>query len=188
MTGDMSTEHPADDLGKPVRLPGGQTIESLERDAKAVNMHAMGYSYAEISDALAYGDRSAAHRAVKRAHERILKQPVMTHVAVELAKLDAYAMRFIAILHKRHLVVSGGKIVRDDQTGEPLGDDAPEMRALAELVKISESKRKLLGLDAAAKLDVNFGDSEVDEAIKDLVRAMESNGRAMEQRAARGEG
>ncbi len=171
----------------PVGIPGGQTPESLERDANALRMVAMGYSQREVSEALGYGDRANVSRALRRAQDKILLTSVDTWVAVELAKLDAYALRFIAILHKRHLVVSHGKIIRDDQSGTELVDDAPEMAALRELVKISESRRKLLGLDAAAKLDLNVEHSEVDAELIKLVQAMESNGRAREQRVKRGE-
>lgn len=188
MTGDVSTTtEPNDDpFDRDVCIPGGQTISSLERDAKAVQMHAMRYSYSEISDALGYGGRQNAHRAVKRTHERILTVPLMTHVATAFAELDAITLRLIALMHRQHLVVSGGKIVYDEH-GQPLIDDGPELAALSRWMQVSESRRKLLGVDAAAKLDINLGESEVDAEIAKLVQAMESKGRAMEQRAARGE-
>jgi hypothetical protein len=186
MTGDVVTEDDSNDLGRDVTIPGGQTISSLERDAKAVQMHAMRYSYSEISDALGYGGKGHAHRAVQRAHARILKPPVMTRVATELAELDAIVLKLIGIIHKRHVTVSGGKVVTDDH-GNVLEDNGPVLAALAQWRQVSAERRKLLGLDAAVKLDVTLDGSEVDAAILDLVRTMESNGRAMEQRAARGE-
>lgn len=187
MTDGVTTENLEYDLDRDVSVPGGQTMASLERDAKAVQMHAMRYSYSEISAALGYGSRQNAHRAVKRAHDRILRPPVMTHVATAFAELDAITLRLIAIIHRKHVVVSGGKVVRDDDTGEPLLDCGPELAALRQWQQVSESRRKMLGLDAAVKLEVTGGESEVDEAIRGLVEQIEANGRAMEQRAARGE-
>lgn len=186
MTDDMRTESSQDDFDRDVTIPGGQTMASLERDARAVQMHAMRYSYSEISEALGYGGRGNAHRAVQRAHQRILKPPVMTRVATELAELDAIVLKLIGIIHKRHVATSGGKVVRDDLTGEPLEDNGPVLAALAQWRQVSESRRKLLGLDAATKLEIS-NDSDVDAAIADLVQQLESRGRAMEQRAARGE-
>jgi transposase-like protein len=186
MTDDVTTEFPDSDLDRDVSIPGGQTMSSLERDARAVQMHAMRYSYTEIANALGYGNRSNAHRAVRRAHERILKPPVMTRVATEVAELDAIVLNLIGIIHKRHVAVSSGKVVTDDE-GRVLEDDGPILAALAQWRQVSESRRKLLGLDAAVKLDVNLDGSEVDAAIRGLVAEMESRGRAMEQRAARGE-
>lgn len=184
---DNVTSEPDDkDLGPKVTIPGGQTMSSLERDARAVQMHAMRYSYSEISSALGYGGAPNAHRAVKRAHERILKPPVMTRVATEVAELDVIVLKLIGIIHKRHVAVSGGKVVTDDM-GNVLEDDGPILAALAQWRQVSESRRKLLGLDAAVKLDVNLDGSEVDAAIKGLLAEMEGRGRAMEQRAARGE-
>lgn len=174
-------------------LKGGQTPESLERDAQALMLRSFHYSLAEIDAQLKYGGTGNVSRALKRAEKRILSKSLDAYVATEMAKLDQISLRLIGILSRRHVVVSGGKIVYDNGdplTGrqpEPLADDSIEMKALAELVRVSESKRRLLGMDAAAKLDINLGESEVDAEIAKLMQAMEANGRAMEQRAARGE-
>lgn len=177
-----SSEH-----DREVSVPGGQTMSSLDRDAKAVQMHAMRYSYREISEALGYGGPGNAHRAVKRAHERILKPAVLTHVATSLAELDAIVVRLIGIMHRRHVVVNRGEIVTDE-SGNPLIDSGPELAALAQWRQATESRRKLLGLDAAVKIDVNVdGMSDVDAAIATLVQQMERNSKIQEQRAARGE-
>lgn len=189
MTGDVIREPNDVDPrlpGEQFSLRGGQTPESLERDAQALRLRSFGYSLAEIDAQLHYGGTGNTSRALKRAEQRILSKSLDAYVATEMAKLDQIALRFIGILSRRHVVVSGGKIVRDD-TGQPLADDSIEMRALAELVKVSESKRRLMGMDAAAKLDINLGDSEVDAEIAKLVQLMESKGKAMEQRVARGE-
>jgi len=175
------------DLDREVSIPGGQTMSSLERDARAVQMHAMRYSYSEISDALGYGGRGNAHRAVKRAHERILTPAVKTHVAVSLAELDAIVVRLIGIMTRRHVIVNKGEIVTDE-TGAPLIDSGPELSALAQWRQATESRRRLLGLDAAIQVNVNTdGMSDVDVAIKTLVDQMERNSKLAEQRAARGE-
>lgn len=167
-------------------LKGGQTPESLERDAQALMLRSFHYSLAEIDAQLQYGGTGNVSRALKRAEQKILSKSLDAYVATEMAKLDQISLRLIGILSRRHVVVSGGKIVHDE-TGTPLADDSVEMKALAELVRVSESKRRLMGMDAAAKLDINLGDSEVDAEIAKLVQAMESKGRAMEQRVARGE-
>lgn len=182
MTGDVRSERSEENPG----FPGGQTPESLERDAQALRLRSFGYSLAEINAQLGYGGTGNTHRALKRAEQKILAKPLDAYVATELAKLDQISLRLIGILSRRHVVVSGGRIVHDE-TGTPLADDSVEMKALAELVRVSESKRRLLGMDAAAKLDINLGESEVDAEIAKLVQAMESKGRAMEQRVARGE-
>lgn len=172
---------------KPRSMIKGQTAESLERDAQALRMRSFGYSLAQIDAQLNYRGTGNVSTALKRATNRVLKAPVMEYVAVEQAKLDQIALHLIGILHRSHVVVSGGKIVRDDETGEPLKDDGPELRALSELVKVSESKRRLMGLDAAVKLDINLDDDPVNRELAILVQAMESRGRAQEQAVKRGE-
>lgn len=186
-TDDRTIESDDNDLGPTVSIPGGQTMTSLERDARAVQMRAMCYSYSEIADTLGYGGAPNAHRAVARAHKRILKPAVMTHVATSLAELDAIIVRLIGIMHRRHVITAKGEIVRDE-AGNPLIDSGPELAALAQWRQATESRRKLLGLDAAAKIDVNTdGMSDVDVAILTLVQEMERNSTRAEQRARRGE-
>lgn len=186
MTTSETTETADIDFDRDVTVPGGQTMSSLERDAKAVQMHAMRYSYSEISEALGYGGRANAHRAVQRAHQRILKPAVMTHVAVCLAELDAITVSLIGIMHRRHVMVNRGEIVRDEH-GNPIQDSGPELAALAQWRQATESRRKLLGLDAAVKVDVNTDSlSDVDVAIRTLVQQMERNSALAEERAKRG--
>lgn len=94
-------------------------------------------------------------------------------------------VRLIGIIHRRHVIVNKGEIVRDEQ-GFPLIDSGPELAALAQWRQATESRRKLLGLDAAVKVDVNM-DSDVDAAIQALVAEMERQSARAERRAARGE-
>jgi hypothetical protein len=172
--------------GKPNGRGYRQSLESLERDAQALRLSSMGYSHSQINEQLRFGGVSNVGRALKRARERVLSAPVKQHVATQLAKLDYIGARLIEIMFRQHVVVSGGKIVTDDQ-GNPLQDAGPELACLRELRSVSESTRKLLGIDAAAKLDVDFGQSEVDASIAQLVSTLESRATAHEQAIRRGD-
>src|SRR4029078_1889290 len=65
--------------------------------------------------------------------------------AMELARLDTLALAAANVLSATHPYVSGGKVLKD------VTDDGPRLAAIDRLLRISESRRKLLGLDAPAK-------------------------------------
>lgn len=162
-----------------------ETIESLERDAQALRLRSMGYSLAEIDKHLGYGGPGNASRAISKAREKIMRPAVAEHVAVQLARLDYIALSLMEIKQRQHVVTSGGKIVTDDQ-GNPLRDAGPELACLRELRAVGESTRKMLGLDAAVKLELTQ-ETAVDSSIRALVDAMDSQARAAEQAVKRGD-
>lgn len=86
---------------------------------------------------------------------------------VELDRLDDLAVKAYEVLGRNHVVAQQGKIVRDDE-GTPLLDDAPTLAAIDRLVKISERRAKLLGLDAAVKVDAQV--HQVDPADIELAQ------------------
>lgn len=126
----------------------------------------------------------------KRATERIRLERLLTELrlcSIVLGKL----------LAKTHVVVQHGKIVgrfagwaTDPETGrvlkdadekpiatfEEVEDDEPSVRILAELRaniaeqrKISESLRRLDGLDKPVRIRIEDDESEIDQEIEDLV-------------------
>jgi hypothetical protein len=127
-----------------------RTLEGAERDAQAVRMRTAGHSLQQISDYLEYGGTSNVHRAIKRVLAETVQEPAEELRQMELDRLDALAQRVWAVLEAQHVTVSNGRIVY--LGSEPLADDAPVLNAVDRLVKISESRRKLLGLDAPAKV------------------------------------
>jgi len=70
----------------------------------------------------------------------------------EADRLDRVIERAFAIADKRHVATSGGTIVRDDD-GNPLEDDGPTLQALDRIIRASESRRRLFGLDVPTKVD-----------------------------------
>lgn len=151
-----------------------RSIDTAERDAEAARMRARSRTYQEIGDTLGVS-RQAAHQMVKRALAAVLEEPAEELRQVELAKLDVLERAVTAVLEREHLMVSHGRIVsrrtdqieqRDGQDvtdidGNPvyiweeLKDDSPVLAAADRLVKISESRRKLMGLDSPVKLAVS---------------------------------
>ncbi|TDC47651.1 hypothetical protein E1281_25970 [Actinomadura sp. KC345] len=135
--------------GKFTRSP-----ETAERDAEAARLRGRGLSYRKIAAELEM-DVSSAHAAVQRALRAIVEEPAEDARALELERLDTALAAVMRVLEADHVVIQHGKVV--ELNGQPVPDDAPVLQAVDRIVKISESRRKLLGLDAAQKLDVGGG-------------------------------
>lgn len=133
-----------------------RTLESAQRDARAAELKAQRKTYQQIADELGFCDRGEAWRAVQRALVAIVKEPAERLRAVEAAKLDELYVEALDVLSRDHVTVSHGKVVKGDD-GSPLLDDGPKLQAIDRLLKVRESYRKLLGLDAATKTEVSGG-------------------------------
>lgn len=106
-------------------------------------------SYRAIADQLGISP-SRAHAGVTRAMETIVREPAENLLQLELMKLDALERDYLEILGDQHPVLYQGQ-----DTG--FLDDGPRMSALAGLLRTSESRRKLLGLDQPAKVAISGG-------------------------------
>jgi hypothetical protein len=127
-------------------------LEHAELDAQACKMRASGATYAEIAAALDLCDVTAAWRAVGRALAATVAEPAAEVRQLELARLDEATAAAFAVLRKDHLAHSHGKVITLD--GKPVLDDGPKLAAIDRIVKISERRAKLLGLDAPTQVQV----------------------------------
>jgi hypothetical protein len=85
------------------------------------------------------------------------------YLMMQLATLEVLKRKLFKILDTDHLMVSQGHVVSrrvgtdedDEPVWEELVDDMPKMSAVDRLLRVLEREAKLLGLDAAEKLDVS---------------------------------
>lgn len=132
--------------GKFDKQPG-----SAARDAEAANLRARGKTYRAIGEHLGI-TTSAAHEAVKRAYLAVVQESAEEALKIELERLD--------LLQEKAMVLLGQEYVKFAGSGESmveLVDVAPNLTAIETLRKISESRRKLLGLDQPAKVALSGG-------------------------------
>jgi len=113
-------------------------------------MRAAGAEWQAISDVLGYGSKSNAHRAVSAALAAAPNEAVEELRRLELLKLDALSAPAWAILDAPHPLVSAGRVMAWD--GEPLRDPQPVLAAIDRLLRISERRCRLLGLDAPVQV------------------------------------
>ncbi|MGW1814082.1 hypothetical protein ACWCQM_11050 [Streptomyces sp. NPDC002125] len=131
-----------------------RSIHTVERDAAAAGLRAEGKTYQQIADALGYCDRGEAWRGVQKAKEDVARVPVVKLIQTEAAQLDELYVAALDVLERNHVMVSHGRIVKDDD-GNPLLDDGPKLAAIRELRGVRESYRKLFGVDAPSRVSVD---------------------------------
>lgn len=100
-----------------------RTLNGAERDAEACRLRACGYSYGDIAKRLGYGNKSNAHRAVMTVLASTVRDGADELRELALLELDVMAREARAVLHREHVLVSHGRVIRRD--GEPIPDDGP---------------------------------------------------------------
>lgn len=173
----MTTD--GNDLELPPRTGKGRftkTLEGAERDAEACRLYVEGKTYQQVSDALGYGGKQNAHRAITKALQDTIKAPAEELRAREILRAEEVFVMARDIARTTHLAHSGGKLINiartDGQPGvELLQDDMPRLAAMDRMLKASERIAKLTGLDAATKVH-NLSLAEIQEMIEQEERAI----------------
>jgi len=155
-----------------------RNIDTVERDAEAARLRARDHTFQEIADQLGFAGRNGARYAVERALASAIAEPAEELRRLELMKLDAMSRSAWEVLEAQHYLVSQGRVIHLGD-GEPLGDDAPVLHAIDRLLKISERRCKLLGIDAPVRMEVTSID-----ALDQQIAALEAE---LAERAAVGE-
>lgn len=130
--------------------------EETERDqrrAKCVDMRIKGNTFQAIADALGYANRDAAWRDWRRALEL-----ARTEASMELSEARAFELaRLDAIDRIAWVQADGG-----------------ELKALEVLLKVSDRRSKMLGLDKPIQHTINFED--IDRAIAEYEQQLRDAG------------
>ena len=133
-----------------------RTLATAEDDAEAARMRSAGFSYREIAKA-ANCSASAAHDRVQRALAAVPMEAVRELRQVELARMDDLVKQASGILLREHPMISHGRLIAG------VFDVRPKLLAIQALLRISESRRRLLGLDEPIKHEVRVNDKIVEE-------------------------
>jgi hypothetical protein len=154
--------------------PTGTRENAAERRVRAFELRKSGVSYRRIGDALGVSE-AQAHRDVHGVLAELAAQEQASaeeYRALELERLDGLVVEATRILYKTHPLVSGGKVLSGfTSDGKAIGltDDGPKLAAIDRLLRISESRRKLLGLDAPAKVAPTNPDGTPYEAQQNII-------------------
>lgn len=175
------SEQPHGDQASRTRGPDGRYVPSLEtaqRDAEMTRMRGLGKSFREIGEHFGVGE-STAFDGVQRCYDATRREAGDQARLLELDRLDRWQARTEETLANEHIVISHGRVVRrrvhdehgqwiqlthDGQPltnadGEPIyleeeiPDDSAIHQAVNTLLKISQRRAALLGLDAPQKVE-----------------------------------
>lgn len=159
-------------------MPASKAQQAItaERRAKALALKVAGLGYDQIAEQLGYAGRAAAYVDINRALKQRKKdqdEAADLAVSLELERLEAMERAAWTVLRRQHVLVSGGKVVKDkdDDTGRPIVDDAPTLAAIDRLLKIQVRRARLLGLDTPMKVEmltVDVIDAEIARLTAEL--------------------
>ena len=181
-----------DDKNRFARRP-----ETAARDAEAAILRAQGWTYPAIAEHLKFADRGNAYHAVQRAIANVLPEPAESILFFELERLDAELERLNgleeevrAVLTRRHITVSNGRVILHPETGEPMEDDGPVLQATDRLLKIEEARRrngerraKYTGIEASIKVDATVHEvTQQDIELQEMIREAKAKVQLEEQK------
>jgi hypothetical protein len=146
--------------------PGSDTTKGIGRDREAARLKAVGWTMDEITAHLRYEDEAACGAGIKRAIAIMARFGNDEHRLMELQSLDQLEWEAWELMRKRHVMISHGKIIRDD-LGNPMADQDYPIRVMNMIMKIKERRAKLLGLDAPVRAEV-FTMEHIDQQIAQL--------------------
>src|ERR1039457_2641713 len=147
-------------------MPRRRSIETMERDAQAVELRRRHLNYRQICAQMGYSE-SAACQAVQRGLADHAAEPSEAVKQMELDRLDDIARGFQRVFATRHYVVSvgSGRVVMDPKNpSEPLADDGPVIAAGLALLRVMERRAKYLGIDAPTRSRVEVITADVIES------------------------
>ena len=136
-------------------MPRRRSVATMERDAQALELFHRGLTYRQIAAQLGWKNQASAHEAVRRAIADGYRLASSEAIRVEEERLDALVRAFGRVMATRHYATgASGRVATHPETGDPLVDDGPVIQAGLALLRVSESRRKLLGLDKPVRHEV----------------------------------
>jgi len=159
-----------------------RTFAARAKDSQALLLRQQGLSPERIAQQMGWRSATSARQAIQRALADMVVEAVDEIRMIESARLDDMMRMLLEVATTTHYRVSAtGRVAEDPVTGEPLIDPIPVIQAVNGLRQISESRRKLLGADAAIRHTITI--DQVDQEIRALEAELE-NARLQERRKA----
>lgn len=161
-----------------------RNIKTAQRDARAAELKAQGWSLDRIAAELGYASRGHVHDAIDRAFKAIPTEETQRAKQLDLERIDRLIEKAWEIMLRDHLTVSQGKVVgrrtgweRDDEGGilrdgegapiplyEDILDDGPALAAIREIRGLLERRAKITGYDAPLRSRVEVITEDVFDA------------------------
>lgn len=151
----------------PKAATSATSIKQAERRAEMLSLRVQGWTLEQIGERMGVG-KPTVSRVISNALAAHTREPAEELLALELGRCDVLLTEAMQTVKAFHPLVSAGRVVTApmlDNTGQPvrnpetgdvltrvLEDKAPKLAAIATAVRVLERRARLLGLDAATKL------------------------------------
>lgn len=148
-------------------ITSARAVRDAQRRAEMLSLRLEGMTLEQIGERMGVG-ASTVSRVISNALAAHTREPAEELLALELGRCDVLLTEAMRTVKAFHPLVSAGRVVSApmlDDTGQPvrnpetgdvltrvLEDKAPKLAAIATAVRVLERRAKLLGLDAATKL------------------------------------
>jgi hypothetical protein len=143
-----------------------------ERDGRVLAMRRSGASFAQIAEYFGMTNEGA-FQCFKRALIDVDKESVNEKRLIEEVRLDEMYRRAIEVATGQHPLVSNGRVMIHPDTGEILTDPKPVLEGINTMLRISERRARMLGLDMPVKAEVRHIDNldgQIEQLMDELVR------------------
>ncbi len=140
-----------------------RAIEVRERQDRVLHKRRMGLTWQQITDEEGYPNTGTTYHAWEAALNRQPSADAKAVRASEMGRLETLEAELWDLYRRDAVVVSNGKVMRDETTGTLLVDLGPKLTALLQLRQLGESRRKLVGADAPTRKIVEVVTEDVIE-------------------------
>jgi hypothetical protein len=137
------------------RTPRTAKMNYEAEQAEAMEMYQLRtvekWTYARIATHMG----TTARRVQRLLHKycpKLIEKDAALFRDVEIGKLDELEERLWSIIDEDHYTISNGQVVYTE-TGEAVPDIDPVFKAMDKIIKISERRSKLLGLDKPVRVE-----------------------------------
>lgn len=101
---------------------------------------------------------------------KLLEKDANHHRDIEIGKLDLLEEKLWGMVDEEYYTVSNGQVVYMD-TGDPVPDIDPILKILDRILKVSERRAKLLGLDKPVRVEATVHTMDnVDMELAEMIR------------------
>lgn len=166
-------------------ITSARAVRDAQRRAEMLSLRLDGLTLEQIGERMGVG-KPTVSRVISNALAAYTREPAEELLTLELSRCDVLLTEAMQTVKAFHPLVSAGRVVsapmlnnqgepiRNPETGDVLTrvleDKAPKLAAIATAVRVLERRAKLLGLDAATKLqqEVTVTEQEPDYDLRKL--------------------
>lgn len=166
-------------------ITSARAVRDAQRRAKMLTLRLEGLTLEQIGERMGVG-KPTVSRVISNALTANTREPTEELLTLELGRCDVLLNEAMQTIKAFHPLVSAGRVVSapmlndqgepirnpgtDDVITQVLEDKAPKLAAIATAIRVMERRAKLLGLDAATKLqqDVTVTTDAPEQDLKKL--------------------